>query len=153
MVRWPDWRFVRERAPTNEPEIAIEPESGDEARVRAGFWRKLGSAASRIPFADDAAAAYYCALDSRTPVRVRALLFGALAYFVLPSDALPDLLLGIGFTDDAAVLATALNLLASHITPAHREAARAALARLREDTAGDPSAGPAASAGATSAPR
>lgn len=146
MVRWPDWRFARERAPMDDPGIAMEPESGDEARVRAGFWRTLGAVASRIPFADDAAAAYYCALDSRTPVRVRALLFGALAYFVLPSDALPDLLLGIGFTDDAAVLATALNLLASHITPAHREAARAALARLREEKAEAP-------AGATSATR
>jgi len=41
------------------------------------------------------------------------------------------LLLGFGFTDDAAVMATALNMLAGHITPAHRAAAQAALQRLQ----------------------
>lgn len=105
--------------------------AGNEASVRAGFWRKIASGASRIPFAEDATAAYYCALDTRTPTRVRALLFGALAYFLLPADAVPDILPVLGFTDDAAVLATALNLLASHITPAHRNAAREALERTR----------------------
>lgn len=103
----------------------------DEARVRARFWPKLAGALSRIPFAEDAAAAYYCALDKETPTRVRALLFGALAYFLLPTDAVPDVFLGLGFTDDAAVLATALNLLASHIGADHRAAAREAIARLR----------------------
>lgn len=105
--------------------------SADEKRVRDGFWKKLGSTAARIPFAEEVTSAYYCALDRQTPLRVRALLFGALAYFVLPTDAVPDLMPALGFTDDAAVLATALNLLAGHITPAHRAAARAALARLR----------------------
>ncbi|HEY9215283.1 MAG TPA: YkvA family protein [Ancylobacter sp.] len=111
--------------------LDTEDIAADEHRVRAGFWRKLGSVASRVPFAEDAAAAYYCALDSRTPTRVRAMIFGALAYFLLPTDAVPDIFLGLGFTDDAAVLATALNMLAGHISPAHRTAAKAALARLK----------------------
>jgi len=137
MLRWSDWKSARASgAAQGAAPLADAADAADEARVRAGFWRKIASVASRVPFADDATAAYYCALDSRTPTRVRALLFGALAYFLLPTDALPDVFAGIGFTDDAAVLATALNLLASHITPTHREAARAALARLRPDTAG-----------------
>ena len=37
----------------------------------------------------------------------------------------------IGFTDDAAVLAAALKLVADHITPDHRQAARDALDRLK----------------------
>jgi uncharacterized membrane protein YkvA (DUF1232 family) len=49
---------------------------------------------------------------------------------VLPLDAIPDVLPVIGFTDDAAVLATAIKLVANHIRPAHREAARNALAKL-----------------------
>ena len=61
---------------------------------------------------------------------MKATLLGALAYFVLPLDAIPDVLPVIGFTDDAAVLATAIKLVASHIRPAHREAARNALAKL-----------------------
>lgn len=106
----------------------------DEARVRAGFWKKLTAGVSRIPFAEDAAAAYYCALDNRTPTRVRALLFGALAYFLLPVDAVPDVFPALGFTDDAAVLAATFNLLAGHIGQRHRLAARSALDRLRRAT-------------------
>ena len=75
-------------------------------------------------------AAYYCAFDNDTPLTVKATLVAALAYFVLPVDAIPDVLPVIGFTDDAAVLAIAINLVASHIHPAHREAARNALAKL-----------------------
>jgi uncharacterized membrane protein YkvA (DUF1232 family) len=59
---------------------------------------------------------------------VRLTLLGALAYFVLPFDAIPDLLAGIGFTDDATVLFATIALVRAHITPVHREAARRALA-------------------------
>jgi uncharacterized membrane protein YkvA (DUF1232 family) len=38
----------------------------------------------------------------------------------------------LGFTDDAAVLATAMRLVASHITPEHHDAARAMLKRMTE---------------------
>ena len=72
------------------------------------------------------------AFDRRTPRRVQAILLGALAYFVLPFDFVPDMLPLIGFTDDAAVLVTAIKVVAAHVTPEHREAARALLARLRE---------------------
>src|SRR5450759_924679 len=94
------------------------------------FWRKLRRVAASIPFTEDLLAAYYCAFDRDTPLPVKATLVGALAYFVLPLDAIPDVLPVIGFTDDAAVLATAIKLVANHIRPAHREAARNALAKL-----------------------
>jgi uncharacterized membrane protein YkvA (DUF1232 family) len=101
----------------------------DEDTVRRGFWVKVKRFAARLPFAEDLLAAYYCAFDRDTPLQVKAALFGALAYFVLPFDVIPDMLPVIGFTDDAAVLATAIRLVAAHITPVHRAAARAALAR------------------------
>ena len=85
--------------------------------------------AARLPFAEDLLAAYYCAFDRETPRHVQPSLLGALAYFVLPFDFMPDLLPVLGFTDDAAVLVTALRMVASHIRPDHREAARAALQR------------------------
>ncbi len=116
---------------SDDPIEANDVHAEEERRVRAGFWRKMAGVASRIPFATDITAAYYCALDSRTPMKVRAVLFGALAYFIMPTDAMPDLLPMLGFTDDAAVLATALRLLAGHVRPEHRVAAEAALARLR----------------------
>ena len=112
---------------TNFP-IAIRP--GDRARVERGFWQKLKAVARHIPFAEDAVAAYFCAFDPATPTRVRAMIFAALAYFILPTDAIPDFLPVLGFTDDAAVLALTLQLIASHMRPEHRAAAQRALAAL-----------------------
>jgi len=114
----------------NQGAGAQERMARDEASVRRGFWDKIGRLATRIPFAEDLLTAYYCAFDRGTPMHVRAALLGALAYFVLPFDGLPDVLPALGLTDDAAVLAAALKLVLSHIGPAHREAARQAMARF-----------------------
>jgi uncharacterized membrane protein YkvA (DUF1232 family) len=95
--------------------------------VEAGFWKKLLRFAGKIPFAEDAAAAYFCAVDPVTPTRVKGVLFAALAYFVMPFDAIPDFVAGLGFTDDAAVMAMAIGLVARHIKPEHWARARAAL--------------------------
>lgn len=107
----------------------------NEKRVRRNFWRKMKRVLHAIPFAEEAIAAYYCALDPATPTRVKAILLAALAYFIIPFDVLPDLLLGLGFTDDATVLMAAVSLIRSHMTPAHRQKAREALERLEEDEA------------------
>lgn len=101
----------------------------EEARVRREFWPKFRRFAARLPFAEDLVAAYFCAFDRNTPRKVQVALIGALAYFVLPFDIIPDMLPVLGYTDDAAVLATALKLVASHIRPEHRAAAKRALAR------------------------
>ena len=96
----------------------------NERRVRKGFFRTLARAAGQIPFAEELVAAYYCALDPRTPPRVRGVLLGALAYFVLPLDALPDFIAVFGFSDDIAVLTAVLGTLRSNIAERHRAAAR-----------------------------
>lgn len=95
--------------------------------VREGFWRKLRRALGRIPFAEDAVAAFYCATDRTTPLHARAILLAAIAYFVLPIDVIPDAIAGLGFTDDATVLASALAVAGAHIRPEHREKARRVL--------------------------
>jgi uncharacterized membrane protein YkvA (DUF1232 family) len=102
----------------------------DERIVRSGFWVKIKRYAAQLPFAEDLLSAYYCAFDRETPLQVRAVLLGALAYFVLPFDAIPDMLPLLGFTDDAAVLAAAMKLVFDHIRPEHREAARRKLAEI-----------------------
>jgi uncharacterized membrane protein YkvA (DUF1232 family) len=109
------------------------PDPRDEARVKRGFWKKVKRVARDLPFAEDLLAAYYCAFDHATPLQVKAALIGALAYFVLPFDAVPDFLPFLGFGDDAAVLVTALRMVAAHMRPEHREAARRALARGFDD--------------------
>lgn len=102
----------------------------DLAALRRAFWRKLGAVLTRAPFAADLLAAYYCAFDRDTPLHVKGALVGAIVYFVLPADAVPDFLPVIGFSDDAAVLAATLKLVADHIRPLHRAAARDALNKL-----------------------
>ena len=99
-------------------------------REERRFWKKLARVVARVSFAEDLVAAFYCAVDGRTPTYVRATLLGALAYFVLPTDAVPDVLLALGFVDDASVLAAAIAAVGSHLRPEHREAARERLDRL-----------------------
>ncbi|MGQ0486149.1 MAG: YkvA family protein [Hyphomicrobiales bacterium] len=105
--------------------------SRHEQTVKQGFWPKLAGVLARVPFAEDAIAAYCCAFDPATPVKVRGILLAALAYFILPIDMLPDFILGLGFTDDMAVLFTAIGLIGNHMTPAHRDRARAVLEKLK----------------------
>jgi uncharacterized membrane protein YkvA (DUF1232 family) len=120
------------QAMASEHSVGFEPAdrlAEDREGVRRRFWIKLKRVLSKIPFAEDLLAAYYCAFDKQTPRHVQAALLGAIAYFILPFDFIPDMLPVLGFTDDAAVLATAIRLVATHITSDHREAARLALKR------------------------
>lgn len=105
--------------------------TSNEQKVRMGFWPKLARVFAAIPFAEDALAAYYCAFDRTTPLKVKGVLLGALAYFILPLDAIPDFLLGLGFTDDMAVLLTAISMIRGHLKPEHYDKARDMLDRLK----------------------
>jgi uncharacterized membrane protein YkvA (DUF1232 family) len=123
----------------SEHSVGFEPAdrlAGDRESVRKRFWGKFKRVAAKLPFAEDLLSAYYCAFDRETPRHVQATLLGAVAYFILPFDFIPDMLPVLGFTDDAAVLATAIRLVAVHITPEHREAARARLKRITESGMG-----------------
>ena len=103
----------------------------DEAVVKEKFLPKLARVLGQVPFAEDLLAAYYCAFDRATPVKAKGVLLGALAYVVLPIDLLPVLVLGLGFTDDLAVLLAAFKVVTTHVTEAHRQRARETLARLK----------------------
>lgn len=117
-------------------EIAWHRFKERERKVRRDFWSKLKRFAGQVPFVEDLVAAYYCALDSATPMRVRGILLAALAYFILRWRSRPltwlNRIPGFGFTDDAAVL-TAVFGLSSHITAVHRAAAARALGKEPRD--------------------
>jgi uncharacterized membrane protein YkvA (DUF1232 family) len=102
-------------------------EGVNEEGVRRGFWSKVMRVGRKLPFAEDLLAAYFCTLDPATPHRVKFVLLGAIAYFVLPFDAIADFLPFFGFADDAAVLTTAIAQVAGAINESHREKARDAL--------------------------
>ena len=118
-----------------DPKRALVPETVrvNEQRVRRGFLPKIRKVAARIPFASDALAVWWCARDPETPTAAKGMMLAALAYFVLPTDAIPDILPAIGFTDDAAVFAALVAILGKTLKPRHKEAARAFLTRLSDD--------------------
>jgi len=102
----------------------------NQSRVERSFWAKLKRHVGRVPFLEDAVSAYFCAFDPQTPRTVKAMLLAALAYFVVPSDMVPDFIAGLGFTDDATVLFATVRLVSGHIGERHREQARRRLAQL-----------------------
>jgi uncharacterized membrane protein YkvA (DUF1232 family) len=123
------------------PEEALDPSRAlvpsvqklNEVRVNRGFWPKMRRTAARIPFADQLLAVWFAARDPETPAPAKGLMLGALAYFVLPADAIPDVFAGIGFTDDAAVIAALLATLGAHVKRRHRQAAEATLERMKDE--------------------
>ena len=122
MAGKPRFDFLRGKKAAADPESA----------VREGFWRTMRRAAGQVPFMEELVAAYYCALDGRTPLKAKGIILAALAYFVLPADSIPDFILGLGFTDDVAVLTAAITAVRAHMTQEHRLLARQALSRAPE---------------------
>jgi uncharacterized membrane protein YkvA (DUF1232 family) len=123
-----------------DPRAALDPARAlvphvmrvNETRVARGFWPKITRVAAHVPFAGEALALWYCARDEETPLPAKGMMLAALAYFVMPVDAIPDVIAGLGYTDDAAVLMAALTLVGKHLKPRHREAAKADVERLRK---------------------
>lgn len=72
---------------------------------------------------------YYVATDKNVSAADKAKIYGALGYFILPIDLIPDMTPGVGYTDDMAALLWALHAVWSNVTP---EIEKKAKARLRE---------------------
>lgn len=118
-----------------DPKRALVPSvlATNEVRVQKGFWPKIRRTAARIPFAGQALSVWFAARDPETPMAAKGLMLGGLAYFVLPIDAIPDIFAGIGFTDDAAVIAALIATLGANIRSRHRKQADEALEQLKGD--------------------
>jgi uncharacterized membrane protein YkvA (DUF1232 family) len=98
-------------------------DDSNEKDVKEGFFKKVKKFAGKIPFTKDALSMYYCAIDLKTPLYVKGTIFAALAYFISPIDAIPDALIGIGLTDDATIIYSALKAVGTNVTDNHREKA------------------------------
>ncbi len=115
---------ILEATRNEKGEYEFTGNTADQGTVERNIWKTVKKAARQIPFMEDVVAGYYCAIDSNTPTRVRAILLAALGYFVLPLDSIPDFILGFGFSDDFAVLAAAIAAVRSHISETHYALAR-----------------------------
>lgn len=118
-----------------DPKKALVPATVrvNEQRVTRGFWPKIRRVASKVPFAADALSLWWCAKDPTTPTAAKGMMLAALAYFVLPTDAIPDVLPAIGFTDDAAVIAALIAIVGKNLKPRHRDEAKTFLDKLSAD--------------------
>lgn len=118
-----------------DPSKALVPEvvKVNEQRVARGFWPKIRKVATKVPFAADALSVWWCARDPETPRAAKGVMLAALAYFVLPTDAIPDIVAGLGFTDDAAVFAALIAVVGKHLKPEHKAAASAFLRKIAGD--------------------
>jgi uncharacterized membrane protein YkvA (DUF1232 family) len=103
---------------------AMRRAARDEAGVLKEFWERIKTLGRKLPFAESIVAAAYCATDPATPARVKLLVVGALAYFVMPIDGIPDILPLVGFTDDAAVIAATIAAIRAHMKDEHWERAK-----------------------------
>ena len=101
--------------------------SGNEPSINDDtFWQKVRDHALRAgrEVIEKALVLYYCLQDSRTPAWARATIVGALGYWILPMDAIPDLIPGAGYADDLGALAAAAATVSAHIKPEHKEKAQ-----------------------------
>ena len=122
-----------------DPEREIEPGHAlvpavmklNERRVDEGFWPKIRRVAAKVPFAKEALSVWYCAKDDDTPLAAKGMMLAALAYFVLPVDAIPDFIAGLGYTDDAAVFTALMAIIGRNLKPKHKLAAKRDIERLR----------------------
>ncbi len=98
------------------------------------FWRKMKGSVKKAgeEIAVMGIKSWLAMADSNTSVRHKAILGGALAYFVLPTDMVPDVLAGVGFTDDMAALTLAANSVGNAITKEHEAQAREKLNSMVE---------------------
>ncbi|NLY20874.1 MAG: DUF1232 domain-containing protein [Tissierellia bacterium] len=67
---------------------------------------------------------YYVLQKPNIPKHIKGIIIGGLGYFILPIDLIPDLLPGIGYTDDIAILAGALVYVSFYIDDEVRRLAK-----------------------------
>lgn len=107
-----------------EPPNAVAGNEASKKDAERKLMDKVVSLMGKLNFLQDAMSMFFCARDAETPGIVKVALFGALAYFLLPLDIIPDAVPIMGFTDDAAIISSALFTFGKYITDEHRARAR-----------------------------
>lgn len=111
-------------APIRPEDYVGNDESRNEQIVREGFAATAKRFLRVMPMATEVVAMYFCLLDAKTPIWVKGTIAAALAYFILPVDAIPDILPVVGMSDDAGVLTAAFSAVSAHVSPEHRTKAK-----------------------------
>ncbi|MFP4527308.1 MAG: YkvA family protein [Candidatus Kapaibacterium sp.] len=85
------------------------------------FWNKLTRFARNAgrELIERALALYFTLKDEDTPKWAKTVIVGALGYFILPTDAIPDLTPLVGFSDDLGAIVSAFAIVAAHVKQEH----------------------------------
>ncbi|MDH5655702.1 MAG: YkvA family protein [Spirochaetia bacterium] len=90
-----------------------------------GYWdkiKKFGKQAGKEVI-EKSLWLYYALQEPETPAWAKTVIYGALAYFILPADAIPDTIPVVGFIDDLGALAAAVSTVALYINDNVKEKA------------------------------
>ena len=104
----------------------LEPQFNEQR-----FWRKLRASLrwAGKEVIRHCLCLHYAAQKPETPLWAKTVVYGALAYFLIPLDAIPDTIFVIGYSDDLAVLSAALVTISLYVDA---EVERQADRKLRE---------------------
>lgn len=97
----------------------------DDGYSESRFWDKVKQYAkvAGSEVIEKALWLFYAAQRPETPAWAKAVIYGALAYFILPTDAIPDLAPLVGYTDDLGALAAAIGMVSLYISDEVKEKA------------------------------
>lgn len=117
-----------------EPDtLAVTTAEEDLARgySEGKYWRKLMRFArvAGKEVVEKTLWLYYAAQDDKVPAWARTVIYSALAYFIIPTDAIPDFTPAVGYADDLGAIMVALTTVAAYITP---QVKRQAAAKMRD---------------------
>jgi uncharacterized membrane protein YkvA (DUF1232 family) len=91
-----------------------------------GFWQKIKTFAAFAgkEVVEKALILFFAAQRPETPLWAKTAIYSALAYFILPTDAIPDFIPFTGYADDLGTLMAALGAVTACITPEVKAAAK-----------------------------
>lgn len=123
---------MKELKSRQAPDVVQSPQEIEKYQKNyseSGFWGKVGKVAKKagVKVIYVALLLFYALKSDNTSMADRALIIGALGYFILPTDLIPDFIPLTGYTDDLGALLLALARVAGNITPEVRAQAQARL--------------------------
>lgn len=105
------------------------PSKYEKEYSESNFWSKLKKFAKQagLQVVYLALLLYYLLEDKQTPTKAKVIIASALGYFILPTDLIPDFIIGVGFADDLGALMLALGQVIEYLKAEHKSKSRTKL--------------------------